>query len=137
MFSLAGGWLVTISHLFKKLKEKNEKDLSDARDQVYAILEEHIKELGRDVPPVGKQFTVEPFGQDSPHLWVPVVHIGTCETEGYHLQRYKNNLRLPTFYTTFLSRTGVYTDYSDRSGSKNAKTFLRACARAQSKMKSL
>ena len=58
---------------------------SDARDQVYAILEEHVKELGRDVSPVSKQFTVEPFCQDSPHLWIPVVHMGACETEGYDL----------------------------------------------------
>ena len=56
---------------------------SDTRDQVYAVLEEHVEELGRDVSPVGKQLTVEPFCQNSPHLWIPVVHMGTCETEGY------------------------------------------------------
>lgn len=56
---------------------------SDSRYQVYAILEEHVKEFWRDVSSVCEEFAVEFFSQYGPDLRIPVVHVGSCETEGY------------------------------------------------------
>ena len=54
---------------------------SDARDQVYSVLKEHVEEPWRDVASVGEELAIEGLGQDNPDFWISVVHIGTCEAE--------------------------------------------------------
>ena len=52
---------------------------------MYAVLEEHVEESGRDVSPVSKELPVEPPCQDSPYLRIPVIHVCASETERYDL----------------------------------------------------
>ncbi len=53
--------------------------------KMYAPVEEVLEERLFDVSPVGEDLSVEFFGEDCPHLFVPVIHICACKTKGYDL----------------------------------------------------
>lgn len=52
---------------------------------MYAPVEEVLEERLFDVSPVGEDLSVEFFGEDCPHPFVPVIHICACKTKGYDL----------------------------------------------------
>ena len=52
---------------------------------MYPVLEKGLEKPWRDISPVGKELSVQFPCQNVPYIRVPVVHIGSCEAEGYDL----------------------------------------------------
>ena len=57
-----------------------------ASDEVYAVVEEVVKEFLQDVSAVGEQLAVQVFCQHLPYLGVAVVGVGSGEAEGDDLR---------------------------------------------------
>ena len=52
---------------------------------MYSVGKERIKQVGRDISPVSKEFPVDSLAEHSPYLRIPVIHVGPCKTEHYDL----------------------------------------------------
>jgi len=53
--------------------------------EMYALVEERSEEFFLDISPVGEYLPVEVLGKDTPHPFVPVVHIRSCKAESYDI----------------------------------------------------
>ena len=48
-----------------------------------SVFEKSLEKPWRDISPIGKESSVQILCQDIPYLRIPVVHVSSCEAEGY------------------------------------------------------